>query len=104
MEKAEDYMRASMGMPPREKGKKGKSRFTSGYENHNAGGYGNPYTRHQGSRGPIIPKEYAEDVEFIEIKEYSEKEVVKTPEGKEIYHESQVSDVEYVDIKKDSNK
>lgn len=56
------------------------------------------------SHEPIIPKEYAEDVEFVEIKSYSEETVVsvdKAPEGDEhIMIESQVEDAEYVEIKK----
>ena len=71
MERAENYLRNAMGMPPREKtGRKGAGKN----ESRNFGG--NPYERDyqrtsrksdkSRSSGPIIPKEYAEDVEFIE--------------------------------------
>lgn len=53
-------------------------------------------------REPIIPKEYAEDVEFVEIKSFSEETVVTTEhksDGKErVVVESQVEDAEYTII------
>lgn len=101
MERAEDYVRSSMGMPPRDKRRKGG--------NHQNGPYyererGNSHYNHRGEHGPIIPKEYAEDVEFIETKDYSEKEPIKTAKVKEVYKESQISDAEYIEIKKDRIK
>ena len=55
-----------------------------------------------GRRGPIIPKDYAEDVEFVEIKSYSEETVVRrdaAPDGGErIVVESQIEDVEFTEI------
>jgi len=52
---------------------------------------------------PIIPKEYAEDVEFVETIDYSETEI--RTDGKpgrassSSYQESQVSDAEWEEIK-----
>ena len=102
MEKAEDYLRSSMGMPPRDK-KKRKAGAQSPYDDE--GYYGRTRTnssQHSSHRheGPIIPKEYAEDVEFTETIDYSEKEYHIDPKGRETYHESQISDAEYIEIKK----
>lgn len=56
--------------------------------------------RRYASDEPIIPKEYAEDVEFTEVKEFSETTIAGETTGhRQTYHESQVSDVEYVEIK-----
>ena len=103
MERAEDYMRSTMGMPPRDK-KKGKKQE----ENSRKETYYHRSRRHpfetQEKDGPIIPKEYAEDVEFTETIDYSRAEYKEAAKGKAIYHESQVSDVEYVEIKKDRSK
>lgn len=59
--------------------------------------------------GKIIPEEYAEDVEFTEIKEFSQSEI-KDPEGRKRYKffhrrqetveiEEQVEDAEYEEMK-----
>lgn len=50
----------------------------------------------------IIPKEYAEDVEYVEIKEFTrvrEEEISADGKTKRVYTESQVSDAEWVEIK-----
>ncbi|MCH5227000.1 MAG: hypothetical protein J1F16_04190 [Muribaculaceae bacterium] len=107
MERAEDYMRASMGMPPREKkkrsawGKKENTEDTAYTYRERRNPFGNERYGHE---GPIIPKEYAEDVEFVETKDYSESSFKNTKEGSESYHESQISDAEYVEIKKSRSK
>ena len=92
MERAEDYIRSSMGMPPRQKNrKKGQ---------HSDEPYGNSSGKQSHHRDSLIPKEYAEDVEFIEIKDYSEtKREVSSGKTVESYHESQISDVEWTEIK-----
>ena len=102
MERAEDYMRASMGMPPRNK-KRDKSRQNKEYEGNTS--YGrqrrNPFGPERYTEEPIIPKEYAEDVEFTEMKDYSESyKNNKEGEKTETYHESQISDAEWTEIKK----
>lgn len=58
--------------------------------------------RHSSSEGPIIPREYAEDVEFTEIHTYSEETVIGstangTRKGKEV-EEEQVSDAEIIEV------
>lgn len=54
---------------------------------------------HRRSDEPIIPKEYAVDVEFTEVKEYSSDRFSASGEKMESYRESQVSDVEWEEIK-----
>lgn len=107
MERAEDYMRKSMGMPPRDKKKKNQSDNTSQTQ----GGYyyqrqrRNPFGQDRYGNEPLIPKEYAEDVEFTETKDYSSTESNgKTGEKIETYHESQVSDAEWTEVKKHRSK
>lgn len=55
------------------------------------------------SSGPIIPKEYAEDVEFVETKEFSQTIISQSPADtrrKETFREeSQVSDAEWEEEK-----
>ena len=109
MQRAEDYMRAQMGMPPRDK-KAGRSKTGS---NDNYRGYGddayqrqhrNPFGPDRYTKEPIIPKEYAEDVEFTETKDYSERVTTTTSETSQSYHESQISDAEWTEIKKPRTK
>lgn len=94
IEKMQESILRQMGMPPPPKEKRKRREKTSGRGNNPGPGMRSPHS------GPIIPKEYAEDVEFVEIKEYSET-TVETRKGTrtEIYHESQVSDAEWVEIK-----
>lgn len=104
MERAEDYMRAQMGMPPRDKKsrKTGRgSREYSSREYYSGNTRSNPYGRQRNGHEPIIPKEYAEDVEFTETKDYSYTETHIDPTKKaETYHESQISDAEWTEVKK----
>ena len=106
MERAEDYVRRSMGMPPRDKksrkGNRGQNNAEESryYQRTRRNPFENPY-----GREPIIPKEYAEDVEFTETIDYSEKESFhRTAEKTKIYHESQISDAEWTEIKKPASK
>lgn len=90
--KAEDYLRDMTGMPPRDDKSRGKKGRQSGRAARSGRGE---------SRGaePIIPKEYAEDVEFTEIKEYSEADLLETDDDGRVYHESQVEDAVFTEIK-----
>ena len=59
------------------------------------------------AKASIIPKEYAEDVEFVETKDYSSdtiETVADNGQRRERYRESQVSDVEWEEIKTKSSK
>lgn len=103
MDKAEDYLRASMGMPPRDK-KASKERRRYSHPEENFSGHNGGFNHTYNKKEPIIPKDYAEDVEFIETVNYSETSVrVEKSKGEKIYHESQISDVEWTEIKKTRN-
>lgn len=84
-------VRKQMGMPPggdasaRRRGKQQRQTRTA-----------------RTSTGHIIPPEYAEDVEFVEIKEFSATTIADS-DGKHTrtdYHESQVSDAEWEEVKR----
>lgn len=105
--KAEDYIRSSMGMPPREKNRKSHkaSSAESTQSTYNRSSRTGSRRYGYGRREPLIPKEYAEDVEFVETIDYSETISTTQKSGKEEhYHESQVSDVEWTEIKTSRNK
>ncbi len=102
--KAEDMLRRAAGMPPR--GKKQRSNNAAKEDDTSYGadcrsssyntGYGyEPYD------GPIIPREYAEDVEFTEYRDYSSDTKIRTSDTGEqsIVIEKQVTDVQWEEIK-----
>lgn len=112
MEHIEDAFRAQMGMPSAkeqrrrqrqaEKDAKKGSSSTEEFK-HNESARSN-----QSVGDTIIPREYAEDVEFVEYKEFSQTTTIlteETPESggkskfKKVKVETQVSDVEFVEIK-----
>lgn len=97
MNKAEDYLRSSMGMPPRDQTKT-NTRNSSGRYYKGSNRQNN--TTH-GSHEPIIPKEYAEDVEFTETKDfsYTSRQESTSQSHTTTYHESQISDAEWTEIK-----
>lgn len=98
--RTENYFRSAMGMPPRDRSRT-SSRQSSSYGRSQYRGDSSRRSRRQSS-GPVIPKEYAEDVEFTEIRSYSEESVIAGDGGKVRYSsESQVSDAEILEIKKD---
>lgn len=106
MERAEDYMRSTMGMPPRDKSKKRSGGYNSNdsKETYNRRRK-NPYGHETNTNEPLIPKEYAEDVEFTETIDYSSTEFRSEHKGgSEEFHESQISDVEWTEIKKSHSK
>ena len=100
--KMEDYLRAATGMPPRDS-KAGKKQTRpqdddSRRSSRRRRRYYNP------EPGPILPRDYAVDVEYTEIKEYSESvEITGEQHGRRktqrVTVEEQVSDVEYTEIK-----
>jgi len=114
--RAEDLLRRATGMPPRPGSKEAKrqARQQSGRASGSESGRGGYSRRRARGRdrgaygeGPIIPKEYAEDVEFVETKDYSSdtiETVADNGQRRERYRESQVSDVEWEEIKTKSSK
>ncbi|MDE6480836.1 MAG: hypothetical protein K2L45_11270 [Muribaculaceae bacterium] len=101
--RTEDYVRNAMGMPPRDRSKKQSSRRQSHYSgSYSSGGYGQRSSRYGYSSGPLIPKEYAVDVEYTEIRSYSSEETIASDDNTVRYKvESQVSDAEIIEIRKD---
>ena len=75
----------------RKKQNKNKKKDTHGSSRH----------RHQRTQDePIIPRDYAEDVEFTEYKEYTtETTIDESVSHLHIHEEEQVSDVQFTEIK-----
>lgn len=104
--RAEDYLRKATGMPPRPGSRKARKEERESRRDNAAGrsaaGRRRGADRRYDPAGPIIPREYAEDVEFVETKDFSET-VIGAPDnerGSNVrYTESQVSDVEWEEIK-----
>ncbi len=95
--RTEDYFRNQMGTPPRDEQQ--SRRQSSSYGSSQSRNY---YTKKRKYRsGPVIPKEYAEDVEFTEVRSYSESTVIADQDKVSYARESQVSDAEILEIKKD---
>lgn len=107
VDKMEDMFRQSMGMPTAKEERRHRKQAEKEARRNN--GFTRPSSGSQ-SRDPfrqkpdsILPKEYAEDVEFTEYKEYSSSTTIKSEDSgteTEIKVESQVSDVEFTEIKK----
>lgn len=100
--RTEDYVRRQMGMPPRDKKKSSRSE-NRGKSYSASGAYGaRSNGRRAYSSAPLIPKEYAVDVEYTEVRSYSSEETIST-DGKSVRYtvESQVSDAEIIEISKD---
>lgn len=115
MESVEDRIRQSMGMPSRKEQRRREQEAAKRQRRNdgkfhrpdsNNASYGrsnsNPY---QEAPHSILPKEYAEDVEYTEYKEFSSTTTV-TSETKSdgstttrVVIEEQVTDVEFVEIK-----
>lgn len=100
--KTEDYVRKSMGMPPRDRNQ-GSKRGNESRQQRSRDTYGNRgWQRGQYSDSPLIPKEYAEDVDFTEVRSYSEEtDIASGGENVRFRQESQVSDAEIIEIRKD---
>lgn len=107
MGRMEDQVRRAMGMPSRKEEKKMRKEAQKAASRN---GGADPYTRsarnpHHHRPDSIIPKEYAEDVEFVEYKSFSKSEEVHAnPDGSaDVKVEEQVSDVEFTEIKPSRN-
>lgn len=114
MGRMEDAMRRRMGMPTRkeeermrrEASRSGSSASSSRASRDTSDTYSRQrqYSYRRGHGDPIIPKEYAEDVEFTEVKTYSQTDISGGDVSHGEYHESQVEDAEYVEIKDKKNR
>lgn len=96
--RTEDYLRKATGMPPRPGSREAKRQARQQQQQPRSS-----RSRYYHSHQPLIPKEYAEDVEFVETVSYSQTTTIGVetarPASRTVYHESQVSDVEWVEIK-----
>ena len=108
--RAEDYLRKATGMPPRPGSREDRRQQRASQQAYSSASdntSGSSYTRRQrqrrrtrrGYNEPIIPPEYAEDVEFVETKSFSETSIGESHGQTRQYNESQVSDVEWVEIR-----
>ena len=106
--RTEDYIRQQMGMPPRDRSGQ-RSGFSQQHKRSDSRdssssnyGYGSGYRQRSYSHGPLIPKEYAVDVEYTEIRSYSSEHTIAADGDKVRYKvESQVSDAEIIEIRRD---
>lgn len=112
--KMEDQLRRRMGMPSRKEEQRmrreAERRQTSdARRSADEGRYGTQRPSESRRRrryhhtGPIIPKEYAEDVEFTEIKTFEQTEISGVGDDRtqqREWHESQIEDAEYIEVKK----
>ena len=114
-EKLADFLRAQMGMPSAKEQRKAQKAAEKAARR-NGESSGSYWTRPAQPRqprylsgSPIIPKEYAVDVEFTEIREFQQTTILDSAAAKEnssstsshrkrTKEEGQVSDVEYTDI------
>lgn len=105
--RAEDYIRRAAGLPPRP-GSRRERRQNARQDSRRT--YARKaadqrHTRRNDSRtSPIIPPEYAEDVDFVETVEWSQTTITAESESSKrrtgsFKAESQVSDAEWVEIK-----
>lgn len=114
-EKLADFLRAQMGMPSAKEQRKAQKAAEKAARRNGAssGSYwtrpAQPRQPRYPSGSPIIPKEYAVDVEFTEIREFQQTTILDSASSqsnssstsshrKRIKEEGQVSDVEYTDI------
>lgn len=98
--KMENYIRQAMGMPPEDdKNKKHTTKRQTASRTDSRSHYGDRHYVRDADE-PIIPREYAEDVEFEEIKNQSEETRIHSEDGEVAYTtEEQVSDAEYTIIR-----
>lgn len=102
--RAEDMVRRMAGMPSRKEEERRRKQQQKEYQRRQTQeeSFHRQYRyTPQDTDGVKSMQEYAEDVEFTEIKEYSENTVFEQDdkEHTRIYRESQVSDVEFTETK-----
>ena len=102
--RAEDMIRKMAGMPTRKEEQrraKEKARKEKAQSSRTAGRKSNRATTAAPEQAHRRMQEYAEDVEYTEIREFESVEIAtETHDGKRrVVVESQISDVEYTEIK-----
>ena len=97
----ENTIRRSMGVPPPPKQKRrrrwSRKKEAEVYNDGTSGqsDYGEP----PHDKPADMMKQVAEDVKFVEIKEFEETTIGDTPRETPYYREDQVSDAEFIEIK-----
>lgn len=104
--RAEDMIRRMAGMPSRKEEERMKRARESGEDyGRNARGAYSRARRGPKEDGVECMREYAEDVEFTEIREYSSSGILgEDCAARKEFHESQVSDVEYTEVRERHRK
>ena len=105
--RAEDMMRRMMGMPSRKeeeraRRKAGRESRSGGSSTHRCGEGTRRHHRQPQTDAADLLNSVAEDVEFTEIREFDSTTIISDDtDGHRVeYREEQVSDAEYVEIKK----
>lgn len=100
--RAEDMMRRMAGMPPR----KEEERRRREQNRERRSERKRREAERRAEDGLRSMREYAEDVEFTEVREFSESTIIGQEESgkRRVYSESQVSDAEYTEIRERSEK
>lgn len=109
-QKMEDFLRRQMGMPTEKEQRRAAKEAERREEHERRHGVWSRPSRKSDSdmrprREPIIPAEYAEDVEFVEIREFKQRSILedddesRTHRRHTVITERQVSDVEYTEIR-----
>lgn len=103
-QKTEDFIRRATGMPPRPGSSEYRRQHHERRRQEEQTSRRNSRDRRNGHgySEPLIPKEYAEDVEYTETKDFSVRtESSSLNENVSFKTEHQVSDAEWVEIKTD---
>ena len=109
-QKMADFLRRQMGMPTEKEQRRAEKEAERREEHERRHGVWSRPPRKANTdmrtgRKPIIPAEYAEDVEFVEIREFRQRSILEEDEASRkhrrhtVITESQVSDVEYTEIR-----
>lgn len=99
-ERMEDYVRQATGMPPRD-----KTRKRSNTDNSRTREYPFGQTTDNVNPDSGLPREYAEDAEYVEYKEFGKSNDKVGTERVQYTEEHQVIDADWVEIKeKKSNE
>lgn len=100
--RAEDMMRRMAGMPPR----KEEERRRREQNRERRSERKRREAERRAEEGLRSMREYAEDVEFTEVREFSESTIIDQEESgkRRVYSESQVSDAEYTEIRERNEK
>ncbi|MCM1376837.1 MAG: hypothetical protein NC097_04270 [Clostridium sp.] len=102
--RSEDFIRRMMGLPTRKEEKR-QRKAREKYEERRGREWTSQRRGYSTGGTSIIPQEYAEDVKFTEIRDFKQTTISEDrSSGQRIRTESQVEDVEFVEIKNKPEK